>query len=397
MNVLSSAKAAVQRALGAPLQTPPPSPQAPLRCSQHHMPKGALYDPMRWHPRLPVLLQQFSAHLLWLGCPEPKRQPPLHAKLTLILSCFELGRCKVRVQVVQPRADADASLVVRMLQPSRRALRILGQYALLYGDAEDASLTPLALRGRQFGAIDVTPCMHFEALTDASQMAEVKALRYRVFKESALLKPEQQRPNDTEDERDARSYIILGKFRHKLVASCRAYAMALDDAYEFDAWCQDTDALPPKDQCVELGRAAIDVPFRGASIPLTLMRMLTAYTMQSGRRYMVLGTTPALVPFYQSFGFEVTPIRFPYPGRSDFLAHVLVADLHQLWRGERGNPLIWYTLFGSLSESCAKGFYAPHNRREMVRLGVLRSMGPVSRSVHQWLGLQRRLRRRVRN
>jgi len=393
MMALSSAVTRLRKIIGPTPAAPLGGADEPLALSPSHAPLGTLYRAKLWQQGQQVLLQQFSNQRLWL---QPTSAAPALRRgqtFTLALHCDPFGACRVRVRVLQPSAQEGAPLVAGMIRPSRRALTVLSQLALAYGNSKGHQLTPLALRHRQFGPIDASPCIRFSHVQKAPQMAEVKKLRYEVFAESDLLKPEQQTPDDTVDDRDARSYIILGHFRHKLVATCRAYKMGPDDSYEFDAWAPDNNALPPKDQCVELGRAAIAAPFRNAGIPLTLFRMLTAYTMQSGRRYMVLATAPSLVAFYRCFGFETTSIAFPYPGNAHCLSPVLVADLHALWRGKKGNPLIWYALFGSLDDDCAQGFYAPTNARQKLRLGMLRRLGPVSRTVRQWLMLMRRLRR----
>jgi predicted GNAT family N-acyltransferase len=393
MTALASAVMRLRQIMGQQAAAPLGGNDEPLTLSPQHAPDGALYRGNLWQRGQQVVLQQFSNRKLWLQPTSRTTALRLGQTFTLALHCNPFGDCLVRIRVLQPSVGPGTPLVAGMIRPSRRVLTVLSQYALAFGAHNGQQLTPLALRRRHFGIVDATPCIRFSHVHDAGQMAEVKKLRYQVFAEKGLLKPEQQSPNDTVDDRDARSYILLGHFRQQLVATCRAYKMGSEDSYEFDAWAPRSDALPPKDQCVELGRAAIAAPFRNAGLPLTLFRMLTAYTMRSGRRYMVLATDPSLVPFYRCFGFESTSIAFPYPGNARCLSPVLVADLHALWWGTKGNPLIWYALFGSLGEDCAQGFYAPQNARQRLRLGMLRRLGPVSRTVRQWLMLMRRLSR----
>lgn len=360
------------------------APPAPIRCCTEHRPRGRLYHPALLQKQQPVLLLQFSARRLWLKLPRGATAVPRGRLLRIALSCGPLGTAKAYLNIMGTyRGRSSTVVMARIIRPSRRMLQLLGHYALIHSKAK--KITPLALRTHNFGAIDASPCMYFGSLTAPDEMAAVKHLRFGVFKENHLLKPSQKHPNDTQDDRDARSHIILGHWRRKLVATCRAYPMQSGDTYEFEVWSETLAGLPPKDQCMELGRAAIDIAFRNAGLPLTLLRMLTAFTMRSGRRYMVLCTTPALVPFYRCFGFEVTPTRFTFPGPHSFEGHVLVADLHALWLGKSGNPLIWYALFGSLPNYCASGFYRPKNYQERLRLHVLRRLGPVSRVVRQWL------------
>lgn len=364
--------------------------QQPFVCAGPTYPQGAMTRSAPWERNIPVALYQLTGTHLWLRVRRPSLPLRPGARRTLRLQCLTYGRLRVRIAYVdQPEKNI---MRVRMLRPSRNTLAVLGLCALGLAQGDLANNNPQAIRRCGLWPIDASRCMTFSELKSADQMDEVIRLRFAVFKESALLKPSQKDPESTQDARDASSTIILGHARGQLVASCRAYAMGADDAYEFDAWCETTHVLPPKIQCVELGRAAIAVPFRNTGIPLTLMRMLTATAMTSGRRYMVLATTPMLVPFYKSFGFEVTALRFAYPGRNDFSAHVLVADLHRLWRGQNGNPLVWHALFGALSANAAQGFYAPRGVQDALRLSVLRRIGPVSRSVRRALGLINRLR-----
>jgi predicted GNAT family N-acyltransferase len=350
-----------------------------------------------------VRLAAFNDRTLWLELLHPEEKSCVGEPRSVQLILGDVGKLTLRVLALDAPEPADGLahphaeglLRATLDVPSRRALRTLGQYALRYSEAEPEGMSPDAVRRMGLVCTDVTPFMTLSTAHNDAEWAAVRKLRYTVFDAAHLLRPHQTRPEDVIDPRDAESHIITGYFRGQLVASCRAYCMRPQDAYDFDPWLQDASLLPPKEASVELGRLAIDPRFRGAHIPQLFIRMLAEYALMHQRRYLVLGTSASLLPFYCNAGFEVTPITFTYPGSTNIASHVLVADLHALWEGRSGNLAIWHLLFGGLTRDHAKALRAPTRYIDRLRLEWMRHISVVSAKVraeleapaplHQWV------------
>jgi predicted GNAT family N-acyltransferase len=367
-------------------------------CPKENAPTGEVVAAHLPKTRLPVQVCALSADALTMTFNAHGTLPRMGDRARGTLSLPGVGVVQVRGKITDVRctdvtSNQPAIMTMALFGARKQLLAMLGQYTLLHGTCAEGCPSPKSIRRAGLGFTALEQCVAFGPISHPGQMAAINVLRFNVYHDANLLKNTHFAPCHMQDERDTRAEHIVGTYRGQVVATCRAYAPKAHESFEFEEELSPTvtTGLPPRANSIELGRGAIDKAFRGTGIPVVLFRRLTAYAMRTNRRYMVLAAPPGLREFYQLFGFEMTGISYLYPGSAGFTAQVMVADLHSLWSGDKGNLLTWYVLFGQLRSEAVGPFYQPHNLRERLRVQALRRLGPITYAAQSLLGVKKSL------
>lgn len=358
-------------------------------CNRAALASGELRHPGYAQAAIPVRLRRVGRQKLELIATSSAEAMPCGALAHLELSLPDVGLVKTQVRVLRARPVSTCAsgmprlrIEARVENPAPRLMAALGQYLLWHGHAARVSPQALRLAGLSFTHLD--PCLQFGEARSSQQMAQVLSLRYRVFAEAQILKPNQHDEADLWDSRDDEASIMVAAYKGRVVGTCRAYLCHAKSALEFDAWGAQSELLPPRAQLVEMSRAALEPAFRGTDIPAILFRRCVALAVRTGRRYMVLGTYKERLPYYRHFGFLPTGITFAYPGAPNDHGQVLMADLQTIWRGEQGGPLLWQRLFADLDEDLAHGPYMPVSWPHVAKIAAMRRLQPMCQRLTHW-------------
>ncbi len=282
----------------------------------------------------------------------------------------------VRVRVAQHGAKRCLALGVTWSVPDPRARELVGQYLLQFGPETSVQ----ALRETGFHVRSSSRALDFGAVRTEEEYREVLALRRLAYLRAGKAGPE-VRDEDMADALDARSRILVAKYRGRIVACVRLlFPPTPDSPLKHEDYLALPPGTPPRDEIVELSKFCTHPEFRGSDLFYTLVKHCALTTLQSGRRYAVMSCTDELVKPYGRVGFRKLGASYVHPGMK-LEHHLMMAEVARVVSGKHVNPVIWNLMGGwelwSFARLCG---VAPASRLLDARVALWRLFGPAARA-----------------
>jgi predicted GNAT family N-acyltransferase len=247
-----------------------------------------------------------------------------------------------------------------------RAMALCGQYLLQFGSFERQAPSMAELRKQGFFVQSSAKAIDFGYVRTQKEYEEVLDLRHRVFRsvipEGAIVDP-----GGWTDVFDSRARILTGRYRGKIVASCRIVFHESSDTLENESLAKLPESLPPREYIVESGRVCTDPDFRGNDLLIGLFRFLFLTVVESGRKYILSNCTDNLLHLYERVGNLRTGAHFVHKtdGKKH---HILLADVRRVLLGLDVSPLYWAALVYPLWPMVRDSAYDEANYSERMRL-----------------------------
>jgi predicted GNAT family N-acyltransferase len=292
-----------------------------------------------------------------------------------------MGQAEIRFQVVHARVvqhGATRSLALGVTwsveDPGTREL--VGQYLLQFGPGASVQ----QLRETGFHVRSSSRAMDFGAVRSEEEYREVLALRRLAYVHAGKTGPEAT-DEQMADALDARSRILVAKYRGRIVATVRLlFPPTPDSPLKHQDYVTLPPGTPPHDEIVELSKFCTHPEFRGSDLFYTLVKHCALTTLQSGRRYAVMSCTDELVKAYGRVGFRPLGASYVHPTMK-LEHHLMMAEVARVVSGKHVNPVVWNLMGGwelwSFSRLCG---VAPESRLLEARVAVWRLFGPLARA-----------------
>jgi predicted GNAT family N-acyltransferase len=250
------------------------------------------------------------------------------------------GTIKVTLKLVTSNAatadnEAMHHIGAVITKVSPKDLLLLGQYILRFGSHKDFLPSPKRLKIEKYGTIPLGDMVDFSFVRTQQEYVQVTKLRSEAFQSVDGLGVVSS-PEDMADVFDARSRIIIAKYRDKVIATLRVCFHGPEDLFEEEQYITFPSHFPRKDDMIEASRAATHRDYRGVDLFHNMMRFMMLTTLQSGRRYIIQSTYAALVPIYERIGFTHTGLHVPHPVFPGEKLHLLLGDARGVAEGQSG-------------------------------------------------------------
>ncbi|WP_242344451.1 N-acyl amino acid synthase FeeM domain-containing protein [Anaeromyxobacter terrae] len=282
----------------------------------------------------------------------------------------------VRVRIAQHGAKRCLALGVTWSVPDPRTRELVGQYLLQFGPGTSVQ----ELRETGFHVRSSSRALDFGAVRTEEEYREVLALRRIAYLRAGKV-GSGARDEDMADALDARSRILVAKYRGRIVACVRLlFPPTPDSPLKHEDYLTLPSGAPPRDEIVELSKFCTHPDFRGSDLFYTLVKHCALTTMQSGRRYAVMSCTDELVKPYGRVGFRKLGASYVHPTMK-LEHHLMMAEVARVVSGKHVNPVIWNLMGGwelwSFARLCG---VAPGSRLLDARVAVWRLFGPAARA-----------------
>jgi predicted GNAT family N-acyltransferase len=236
------------------------------------------------------------------------------------------------------------------------------------------------LRETGFHVQSSSRAVDFGAIRTDGEYREVLALRRVAYLRAGKVGPG-AREEDMGDALDARSRILVAKYRGRIVASVRLmFPPSADAPLKHEDYVALPPGTPARDEVVELSKFCTHPEFRGSDLFYTLVKHCALTTMQSGRRYAVMSCTDELVRPYGRVGFRKLGASYVHPTMG-LEHHLMIAEVNKVVAGKDVNPVVWNLIGGSELWSFARLCgVAPESRLLHARVSLWRVFGPLARA-----------------
>lgn len=223
---------------------------------------------------------------------------------------------------------------------SRRQREVIGQYLVQFSNAESLK----AIRNDGFFPLSLTKGIDYQFIKSEEDFRRVLELRLRANREAGKV-PERYTAEDMADIFDTRSRIIVGKYRNEVVGTIRLTFFEANERLEHENYLTFPGDFPKSHQILECSRAATSPEFRGSDLWTTLMQHIAIVALLAKREWVLISTTPDLVPMYKKIGFKDTGQTYEhelYPGQTQV---VLLINVPEAVMGVNVGPIYWNVIW----------------------------------------------------
>ena len=260
--------------------------------------------------------------------------------------------------------------------PGRRGRSSIGQYLLRFGPGASVQ----QLRETGFHVRSSSRAMDFGAVRSEEEYREVLALRRLAYVHAGKAGPEAT-DEQMADALDARSRILVAKYRGRIVATVRLLFPPTPDApLKHEDYVALPAGTPPRDEIVELSKFCTHPEFRGSDLFYTLVKHCALTTLQSARRFAVMSCTDEPVKAYGRSSAS-GPGRLLRPPDDGLEHHLMMAEAARVVSGKHVNPVVWNLMGGWDLWSFATPLRRGAGEQALAaRVAVWRLFGPLARA-----------------
>ena len=276
------------------------------------------------------------------------------------------------VSVAHEQGKDLLSLGVEFLASDSRDLNVIAQYLLQFGDTESLeSLRQSGLIPSSMGKASI-----FFVRTQ-EEYEQVLSLRTGAYGDAGKL-PQGSQPEYMADAYDAKSKIIVGKYRGKVVSSARMYFPEYGDVFEQEEFVSWPLTLGRRDEAVEVMRVCTHQDFRRSDLLFSLLRFMAVTAIQA-KRYKIVGcATDNLLPLYEKVGLKNTGLSYELPALNNIRHWMIVGDARRCVLGTDVGPILWNVLWSDTADYLVENQLLNLDLLTKIRLIIYRAMGPLA-------------------
>lgn len=354
-------------------------------CSEHFHPTCVWAHPARFNEFVYARVKDISPEGLRLSTSLRNKFIVKGALFDSILNLPLVGQLSARFQVenisIQTENGRDyLSLGVSFDDLSKENRTQFGQYLSQF--ARDVTPRDLARYG--FAPSSAKNAVSFSFVRAEEEYREVLELRHRTYSAAGKV-PSDISSGEMGTSYDTRSRILIGTYGGKIVATASLVFHEYHDQMEIEESIDWPPSFPRKENCVEVIRTCTDPSFRGTDLLLGLFHHIALTVAQAGRRYIVFGTTPTLLPVYENIGMTATDIAYEHSTLNRAKHQIVIGDIPTVLSGKTLNPIFWNAVWGDLTEHMLRSGHLKLNRLDILRVRFYRLFRPLAWLTTRWM------------
>jgi predicted GNAT family N-acyltransferase len=363
-------------------------------CSDEFLPTSVAPTPGRFDDFMYFQVRDVSSEGLQLSCSLRNKFliPGMRMSLTTVFPMAQVVQLEVEVVRVGVSAFAGRDRLVvgtKFRSLSDHARAIIGQYVLQFSNVD----TLAELKNAGLAPKSVSHGVDFYNLKSEEDYRAVLDLRYLAHTVDGNLK-EGSSPEGLADIHDARSRIVVGKYKGRVVATARIRFNELDEPLEHEAYVEWPKTLPRRDQIIEISRVATHPDFRRNDLLAALFRYCYLNVVQRDRPWVVISCLDQMLPFYEKIGFVQTGLRHREPlWKDDRVLNIMIINIFELIVGRGVNPLYWNLMWRDVAQYLSAESVIQPTGIDRVRMMAYHALSPMASFALLFGRLSRSLRK----
>lgn len=306
-----------------------------------------------------------------------------------------VGQVTIKFEVTRARAISLGGkdvleLGAKIHNFDKMLAETIGQYVLQFGPG----VTPKDVMAESLAIRSVSIAADFQFVRSEEDYKEVLQLRHKAYSAAGKIDPS-SRPEDRSDIFDSRSRIVIGRYKGKVVASCRMIFSQAEDIMEQEQFVTFPADFPRRDEVVEITRACTDPDFRGSDLLMAMCRFVALTVVQSKRNWIVICATDEMIPVYQRMGYKTTNLAYNHTALGNLKHTVMYGNVPEALTGKGMNPIYWNLLWGDVSKYMLNYGIIQGDPLAMARVAFYRLFGPISHFIAR--AFQLRAKKRLRS
>ena len=301
-----------------------------------------------------------------------------------------IGQVTVKFEVTRARAVSLAGkdvleLGAKILNFDRMLSETIGQYVLQFGPG----VSPKELTRESLTARSISTAVDFQFVRNEEDYREVLDLRQRAYVAAGKVDPN-SKAEDRSDIFDSRSRIVVGRYKGRVVASCRLIFSQAEDIMEQEQFVTFPADFPRRDEVVEITRACTDPDFRGGDLLISMCRFVALTVVQSRRNWIVICASDEMRPVYERMGYKKTEFTYEHPALGNLKHTVMYGNVAEALTGRGINPIIWNLLWADVSKYMLHYGIMSGDPLALTRIAIYRMFAPIANLVSKVMKLRGR-------
>ncbi|MBV1906950.1 MAG: hypothetical protein KUG75_12810 [Pseudomonadales bacterium] len=346
-------------------------------CSEQFLPSCICANPGRFNDFIYFQMRNISESGIQLACSLRNKFLITGMKLNIQVSLPLIANVAFSVVVKRINIQSESGKDYLILgaeyhELSQYTKNALGQYLIQFGDF--ATLDQL--RKAQFIPKSISTAVDFYFLKEKEDYKQVLDLRLKANQDIGNISTGIS-VEDMADSYDSRARIVVGKFKGKVIATARILYNQIDDQLEQEQYVKWPSHLPRKDQILEMSRAATHSSFRKNDLLANLFGFIAATCVQSGREWVIISSTDALIPFYNKLGWRETGLDYKHPTFGNSRQSILIANVFDGMCGRKVHPLYWNSVWKNAAQHLIDSKVFVPKGTDKLRMQIYRSLSPL--------------------
>jgi hypothetical protein len=291
------------------------------------------------------------------------------------------------VQLVTEAGKDFLAVGVSIEDLSPRARQSLGQYLIQFGHGVSLDL----LRSQGLVPKAIGQAVEFTFARTMEEYQQVLELRHIAYSRAEKI-PRSFLPRDMGEIYDARSRIVIGKYKGQVVASAGLVFNEYHDRMEIEESVQWPTHLPRREEMVEVIRNCTHPDFRGSDLLMAMFRFIAITTLQAGRKYVVIGCTPDLIKLYMRVGMELVNLDYKHAKLNGAPHTVMIGDIPKALTGGTTDPVYWNAVWADCAQYLGDSRILSAGPLSRTRMGLYRLFSPIALLLQYWMRRPRKAR-----
>lgn len=348
-------------------------------CGEHFLPTGVAPNPAKFNDFVYFSVVDISRSGMQLSTSLRNKFLIPGMVLESVVSFPLIGQLTLHFRITNARIRSMngkdyLALGTELLEEDSESLETLGQYLMQFGP----QLSALELKKSGFQILSVESAVNYGFVKTAEDYREVLELRKAAYAQSG--KADSSKPVEAmSDMFDTRSRILYARHNNKVVGSLRLTFHAPDESNEYDQFVKFPQDFPRRDEVVVVSRVCTNPEYRGSDLVYGLIRQCVLAVLQSRRRYILGGSSDALLPLYRKLGFKPQGLYFEHQSLKGVKEQIVLGDVLGILSGADTSVAIWNELYSDLTRYIAHLYEVPFTPGMNMRLALFRSVAPVTR------------------
>ena len=359
-------------------------------CSDQYFPTCVSTSPFMLHDITHFQVRDLSSSGMLLTCSLRNKYLLPGMKLRLTVNFPLVGDFVCLAKIIRigfaTRSGKDVLAVgVEFVDPTPQMLQTIAQYLIQFSNASSLE----ELRDYGLRPTSILRAVNFYFIKNEADYKEVLKLRRLAHEADGNFAQSTVTDEDMADINDARSRILVGSYRGKIITTARIHFHSIDEPMEHEAFVDWPPHLPRRDQIIEVSRAANHPDFRHGDLLIGLFQFIAA-TCRHEKPYFVIGSWPEMVSFYKKLGFKETGLSHSEPlwNREQ---NVMIVDALPTLLGRNITPIYWNIAWRIVAEHMLQNGVLEPSRMDRFRIALYRACSPMAKIVVQ---LRQRPRKR---
>ncbi len=290
-----------------------------------------------------------------------------------------VSQVNMRLTVKNIRVEVEGGAEVLSLGmtfdvKNTRLAQTVGQYLIQFGDVQ--SLEEIQQAG--FAVHNVSDAVSYSYVRSKEEFEEVLKLRFEAYKHAGKV-ADGKTYLDMTDHFDAKSRIIIGRYKSEIVCSARMIFHQVGEHLEQEGFVKWPTNLPRPDEVVEIMRACTRPDFRGSDLLTGMFKYMAVTVAQARKGWIVICATDEMVSFYQNIGFKKVDLSYEHPALNNRVHHVMIANFLDGMAGRTVGPIYWNLVWADSVEYLSQFELIEVDPFMQMRMTIYRWFAPFAK------------------